>query len=89
MASKTQHLSVISLELSNLLAAMRNACLMCSVGFSASGGADVVVWGGHNAPWAAHSRASGCAWPGGRPWHSLSVHGTPGIGGAWGIPSEP
>lgn len=57
MASEIQHLSITSLELSNALAGVRNACLMCPVGFSAPGGAGVVLWGGHKAPWAAHSRA--------------------------------
>lgn len=88
MASKTQHLSIISLELSNPLAEMRNAGLVCSVGFSAPGGAAVVVWGSHKAPWAAHSRAWGCAGSGGGPGTPCLCMGLLGMDGAWGIPSE-
>lgn len=87
MASKSQHLSIISLELSNPLAEMRNAGLVCSVGHSAPGGADVVVWGGHRALWVLiqslwlrKGRAG--------PWHSLSM-GLLGRDGARGVPSEP
>lgn len=89
MGSEIQHLSITSLELSKALAGVRNACLMCSVGFSAPGGAGVVLWGGHKAPWAAHSRAllvQGQGQGPGSPWLCM---GLLGIDGAWGIPSEP
>lgn len=80
---------MISLEPSNPLAEMRNAGLVCSVGFCAPGGADVVVWGSHKAPWAAHCRACGCARPGEGPGTPCLCAGLLGMDGAWGIPSEP